>query len=325
MTKLISRRDILMGAAGAGACASAQNTPVQLGARTVDITITPVTRVTARITVQPLDNGTRVPVRSTGALVEKGWGSPIAIHSLTIPRVVNCGDLTVKVSNNPLVVRVEDKSGGLIQELKIDAVTGSVSFPMGEGRVLGLGQGGPQFDRRGQLDKMGSRQRGYKLATHGAKVPIQLAIGTSGWAMFIHQPVGAFDLTGKDGVFQPAQQDALLPLDVFVIGAKEPAAVPGEYARITGYPEMAPLWSFGYQQSHRTLGPPEEILQEAKKFRERKLPCDAMIYLGTGFCPNGWNTNNGEFVWNSKAFPDPRNAIQSLHDDNFKVVLHIVI
>ncbi len=68
---------------------------------------------------------------------------------------------------------------------------------------------------------------------------------------------------------------------------------------------MAPLWSFGYQQSHRTLGSPEEIMQEPKIFREKKLPCDAMIYLGTGFCPNGWNTHNGEFAWNTKAFPDP--------------------
>jgi len=43
-------------------------------------------------------------------------------------------------------------------------------------------------------------------------------------------------------------------------------------------------------------GPPEEIVQEAKMFREKKLPCDMMIYLGTDFCPNGWNTHNGEFT-----------------------------
>jgi alpha-glucosidase (family GH31 glycosyl hydrolase) len=110
-----------------------------------------------------------------------------------------------------------------------------------------------------------------------------------------------------------------------VIGAPEPQAIMGEYAKLTGYPEMAPLWSFGYQQSHRTLGPPDEILREAKIFREKGLPCDAMIYLGTDFCPNGWNTHNGEFTWNMKAFPDPPAAIQELHAGNFKVVLHIVV
>jgi alpha-glucosidase/alpha-D-xyloside xylohydrolase len=99
----------------------------------------------------------------------------------------------------------------------------------------------------------------------------------------------------------------------------------GEYARITGYPEMVPLWSFGYQQSHRTLGPPEEIVQEAKMFREKKLPCDMMIYLGTDFCPNGWNTHNGEFTWNAKAFPDPKLSIDRCTRNIFKVVLHTVI
>ena len=47
-----------------------------------------------------------------------------------------------------------------------------------------------------------------------------------------------------------------------------------EYARLTGHPEMPPLWSLGYQQSHRTLASREEILQEAKTFREKKLPCE---------------------------------------------------
>jgi alpha-glucosidase/alpha-D-xyloside xylohydrolase len=88
---------------------------------------------------------------------------------------------------------------------------------------------------------------------------------------------------------------------------------------------MPPLWSFGYQQSHRTLDSPAEILAEAQLFREKKLPCDAMIYLGTGFCPNGWNTDNGEFTWNPRAFPDPPTALDQLHRDHFKVVLHVVL
>src|SRR6185295_18451631 len=96
-------------------------------------------------------------------------------------------------------------------------------------------------------------------------------------------------------------------------------------ARLTGHPEMPPLWSFGYQQSHRTLASREEILQEAKTFREKKLPCETMIYLGTGFCPSGWNTDNGEFTFNSRVFPDPKAIINQLHSDHFKVALDIVV
>jgi alpha-glucosidase/alpha-D-xyloside xylohydrolase len=88
---------------------------------------------------------------------------------------------------------------------------------------------------------------------------------------------------------------------------------------------MAPLWSFGYQQSHRTLASREEVLSEAKTFREKRLPCDALIYLGTGFCPSGWNTENGSFSWNSRVFEDPKEIIGELREENFCTVLHAVI
>ena len=89
--------------------------------------------------------------------------------------------------------------------------------------------------------------------------------------------------------------------------------------------ELPPLWSLGYQQSHRTLASREEVLSEAKTFRQKKLPCDALIYLGTGFCPSGWNTENGSFAWNSRVFPDPKEMLDQLHRDNFHAVMHAVI
>jgi alpha-glucosidase/alpha-D-xyloside xylohydrolase len=59
-------------------------------------------------------------------------------------------------------------------------------------------------------------------------------------------------------------------------------------------------------------------------FREKKLPCDSMVYLGSGFCPNGWNTGNREFPWNPHALPDSAAAIRTLHSDRFQVALHQV-
>jgi alpha-glucosidase (family GH31 glycosyl hydrolase) len=332
LVRPITRRRLLKRvAAGSGALAGcgltfSQDTPIQIAGRPVEIALTPVSPETIRITVAPIENGQAQPVPIDGALVKQNLG-PLTtrLRTLASSRRVKCGELMVSLSANPLTIRVEGKAGRVVQRLTCDSATGNFSFQTGESPLLGLGQGGPQFDRRGKVDRMGSGQAGYQLATHGAKVPIQFLIGTSGWAIYIHQPLGAFDLTGKEGLFQAPNPQASLPLDVFVIGAQEPTAILGEYAKITGYPEMAPLWSFGYQQSHRTLGPPEEIVQEAKMFRNKKLPCDTMIYLGTDFCPNGWNTHNGEFNWNPKAFPDPKLVIEELHAQDFKVVLHVVL
>jgi alpha-glucosidase/alpha-D-xyloside xylohydrolase len=235
------------------------------------------------------------------------------------------GAAQVKVATSPLTFTVETASGELVQRLTIDGDTGAVKFSTGSAPILGLGEGGPQFDRRGSTDRMRSGQGGYQLRSHGGRVPIPWVIGTSGWAMFFHQPFGTFDFTGAESSFHPALPAAELPLDIFVVVSRDPRTIMAEYAGLTGRPELPPLWSLGYQQSHRTLASREEILEEARTFREKKLPCDALIYLGTGFCPSGWNTNNGEFQFNAKVFPDPKAMFEQLHQEHFKVALHVVI
>src|SRR5439155_25642007 len=121
-----------------------------------------------------------------------------------------------------------------------------------------LGEGGPQFDRRGSTITARSGQGGYQLRTHGGRVPVQWLIDTELGALFVHQPYGTFDLAGSEGRFNPLGHP--LPLDFFVIASREPEEIMKEYARLTGFPAMPPLWSFGYQQSHRTLASREEIL-----------------------------------------------------------------
>src|SRR5215469_5716342 len=302
----------------------AQNS--QVAGRDVEIQITTISAHTFRLSIFPLKDGARGAIPQDGSLVRQSWGAPVAKWRGTQhPQTVKSSDVTIHISDDPLTFAIESVSTGSVQELTIDRQTGAVSFDTGNSPLLALGEGGPQFDRRGSFDAMRSGQGGYKLATHGGRLPIPWLIGTSGWAMFIHQPSGTFDFTGDKSKFQPKDLDAALPLDIFFVAAREPATIMAEYARLTGHAEMPPLWSLGYQQSHRTLASREEILDEAKTFREKKLPCDALIYLGTGFCPSGWNTENGSFVWNSRVFPDPKEILDQFHHDHFRAVLHAVI
>ena len=62
-----------------------------------------------------------------------------------------------------------------------------------------------------------------------------------------------------------------------------------------------------------------------RTLREKKLPCDTLIYLGTEFTPSGWNTRNGEFAFHPKNFPEPEKQIEELHELDYKVVFHVVI
>jgi alpha-glucosidase len=327
-----SRRDVLKASLVAGAAAiikpalsEAPDLPLSIASTPVELNVTAVSSQTIRLTILPVHDGTAQHVLSDGALVEREWSPPLAqIRSLSGVRTFRSGGLTISISPHPLSVTIETEGGRVVQKLTLDKHS-DVWFNIAGGSLLGLGQGGPQFDRRGHLDSMASGQGGYQLGTHGARVPIQFLIGSGGWGIFVHAPLGSFDLSGSRGRVHAFDDHAALPVDAFIIAADQPSQILAEYAKITGLPEMPPLWSFGYQQSHRTLDSPAEILAEAQLFRQKKLPCDAMIYLGTGFCPNGWNTDNGEFAWNQRTFPDPTKALDQLHQDHFKVVLHVVL
>src|SRR6266550_107331 len=335
MNKRPDRRQVLKGATAACAAlllpgkTESAVPGLRIAGQDAEIQVAPVSAHTARLTIlltSALEDGRTMAVAGDGSLVQTSWGAPIV--KLRIPgraRTAKMGNLIVKVASDPVAFTIETLKGRRLQHLSVDKDTGVVSFSTGDSPLLGLGEGGPQFDRRRSTDRMRSGQGGFQLRTHGGRVPIPWLIGTAGWAMFIHQPFGTFDFTGAESKFQPAGPHAALPLDIFFVAASEPATIMAEYARLTGYAEMPPLWSFGYQQSHRTLASREEIIAEAKTFREKKLPCDTLIYLGTGFCPSGWNTENGSFSWNRRVFPDPKQAIEELHREHFHVVLHSVI
>jgi alpha-glucosidase/alpha-D-xyloside xylohydrolase len=329
MNQQWNRRDVLKGLVAASTAmvispaevvAQGEQKPL---AEPVEIRVASLSAYTFRLSVLPLNKGSVAKIPFDGSLVQDSWGAPVAQLRAETSDTIAVGNFRLKISLNPASIRVANEHGDVIQQFDWDPSAGALSFLIGNSPLFGLGEGGPQFDRRGSTDTMRSGQGGYKLATHGGRVPIPWIMSTSGWAIFIHQPYGTFDFTGSQGKFQAANPGAAL--DLFFVASSYPATIMAEYTRITGRPEMPPRWSFGYQQSHRTLASREEVLAEAKTFREKKLPCDALIYLGTGFCPSGWNTENGSFVWNSRVFPDPKEMLDELHRENFKAVVHVVI
>jgi alpha-glucosidase (family GH31 glycosyl hydrolase) len=325
-----NRREVLKGLAAASTAivippAGMGVQASQSTASKIEVKITALSAHTLRLSVLPIEDGPGAPIPSDGSLAQDSWGPPTAKVRMASAEPLTIGNHKVSLSFNPLSILIANLRGETLQRLDWERDTGAVSFLNGEAPLYGLGEGGPQFDRRGSSDAMRSGQGAYKLATHGGRVPIPWVIGASGWALFFHQPYGRFDFTGPQSKFLPEAPSAVPPLDLFFVASPDPATIMAEYARLTGFPEMPPLWSLGYQQSHRTLASREEVIAEAKTFREKKLPCDTLIYLGTGFCPSGWNTENGSFVWNSRVFPDPRQVLDELHQENFRAVVHVVI
>jgi alpha-glucosidase/alpha-D-xyloside xylohydrolase len=308
------------------ACAVAKAaSAIQFEGVPVELTISQVSDKTARIQLAPLDEHGS-PVLATPSLTLATFEVKQKFHTreLSSEKEVRVGDLRLVLKANPLTISVRRANGTIVQELSFGATTdtNAISFHT-DASVLGLGEGGDQFDRRGANYPPINGQR-YRLAELGARSFSPFLIGTEGWALYVGSPHGGFDLRGDHGVFNPRNSEAGVA-DVFVTDAAEPVDAMREFIRLTGAPVMPPKWALGFMQSHRTLSTEADILKEAKMFREKNLPCDTFIFLGTGFCPAGWNFGHDSFEFNTNVWArDAASVIHDLHADHLHVILHIV-
>jgi alpha-glucosidase/alpha-D-xyloside xylohydrolase len=289
-----------------------------------ELSISAVSDQTLQVSLAPLDEkgNPRVAPPSTAFVAQK-LQEKLRRRELARSEEVQVGRLRVTIQAKPLTISVRDDKGKVVQELAIAEADGTVTFRT-DAPVLGLGEGAKQFDRRGARYPMLNGQRAPFLATHGGTIPVPFLIGTDGWALFVRGPWGEFDLSKSPGRFLPRKYlRGQEPLVVYLTHVSQPAVALAEYYRLTGHPVMPPKWALGYMQSHRTLAGPDEPLQIVKTFRDKKLPLDAVIYLGTGYCPAGWNVGHGTLDFNPKTFDRPAENLKALVDAHCKVVLHI--
>ena len=179
-----------------------------------------------------------------------------------------------------------------------------------------------------------------------------MLLGTGGWGMFVATPWGQVDLRDpKRGMFLPFQPtgkestpqternqqqalgkgippiDRIVPglYDFFVFDARDPVGALKDFSTITGPAVLPPKWALGYMQSHRTLEDDKQMLEIVDTFRQKQIPIDAVIYLGTGFAPRGWNTRQPSFDFNPDVIKgDPKTFLADMHARNVKVVVHMV-
>jgi xylan 1,4-beta-xylosidase len=295
---------------------------IQRFGRSAELTISSISGRMVQIVVAPLDeNGKPRPAPASTALLEQKSTPVLSSRELADAKDIAAGKLKLRVSGTPLTIVLRNGSDKPVQELRLADADGSLAFNLAA-PVLGMGEGAQQFDRRGAQYSMRDGWAGWDRAKLGSWVAVPFLIGTDGWAMFVHHPWGQFDLRGREGRFIPNAEGKDSPLVLYLMAWDEPGDVLKEHARLTGRTPMPPKWTMGYMQSHRTLAGPDEVLGVAKTFREKKLPCDALIYLGTGYCPAGWNTGHGSLEFNPRTFDKPKEMIDQLHALDFRIVLH---
>ena len=275
-----------------------------------------------QIVLSPIDRSPAKPLLPRHHVCSSNNSQEVSCAFATRRRAeITCGNLRVPVVTESALHHNYRPPGETVQRLSLPADEAVHDVPCRRA-VLGMGEGAKQFDRRGAKYSMSDGWGAWERPTLGSWVAVPFLVGTDGWAFFVHHPLGEFDLREATATFTPWPDQDDTPLEsTSSPGTSRPTSCG---VRPAGWPApLPPKWALGFMQSHRTLQVRPKCCKWPATFRENKLPCDALIYFGTGYCPAGWNTGHASLDFNPATFDKPAEMIDALHDHNFKVVLHV--
>lgn len=106
-------------------------------------------------------------------------------------------------------------------------------------------------------------------------------------------------------------------LDLFLIGDDTPDKIIYQYKKITGFPSVPPLWSYGVWMSKMTYFSEDEVNTICNRLRDEDFPCD-VIHLDTGWFKTDWLC---EWKFNAERFPNPTTFVSNLKKKGYRLSL----
>ncbi|HLW59974.1 MAG TPA: TIM-barrel domain-containing protein [bacterium] len=222
---------------------------------------------------------------------------------------VDTGEFVLRVTTGPWCVTFVDQRGDARVRVPLAELRCSPNAVVrlelaGVQHFYGLGEGGQQFDRLGVTRRFWNNHVNHG---HGADVPIPLLLSHLGYGLFFDNARPA-DVTvgGADGGRWVEYRSASGPLDLYYLGGTGGLReVLGDVATLLGQSPLPPRWALGYLQSTRHFGGTAEWHQLLATIREKRVPCDALIFLSTYGEALGWNRGVGHLECEPRVLPDP--------------------
>ena len=190
---------------------------------------------------------------------------------------------------NALTVRIEGADGGVVQQLRVDGETGSVTFPLGDAPRARFRRRRAAIRPPRRFDPIGTDRA--VIGSHARRTRAGSVADRDQRLGDVHPSAvrrvrsdrteGVHAGQGQPGTFAgalPARR--CLPLDV----SWSPRANRRDDGRIReddGPAGDAAALDVRLSAIAPHTGRTEEIIGVARTFREKKLPCDTLIYLGT--------------------------------------------
>lgn len=219
--------------------------------------------------------------------------------------------------------RVELWAGGrkvfanLAVVFSADAFSIVNEMPPGE-RYFGFGVKAGRFDRRGARLLMKNRDPyTFNRSTEPLYLSIPFFVASRrdvSYGFFLDSPrETSFDLRSNAMTIR-SRGGNLSQVTYYLIPGPSPADVLRRYTELTGRTPLPPLWALGYHQSRWSYETEAEVLEVAREFRRRRIPCDA-IHLDIHYM-DGYRC----FTWNPRDFPNPERLIEELRAIGMRAV-----
>lgn len=183
-----------------------------------------------------------------------------------------------------------------------------VIFEANEGEhFYGLGQEQVDlFDRKGST---------CQILHYNTKSTLPVLYSSLGYGFFWNNPApGRVETTRNHTMFVA---DSAYQADYLVYTGETPAQVMKTYCDLTGYAPEFPRWAAGFWQCKLRYESQEDLLKVAREYKKRGIPIDAIVidYFH-------W-TEQGEWKFDPKYWPDPKAMVDELHEMGIEPVVSI--
>lgn len=105
----------------------------------------------------------------------------------------------------------------------------------------------------------------------------------------------------------------------YIVFAGNADEVISSYRILSGQVPLMPLWSLGYIHCRERFHTQNELLENAREFRKRRLPIDLIVQDWQYWGKYGW----GSMQFDEDKYPDPAHMVNELHDLNMRLMLSV--
>ncbi|HKV53049.1 MAG TPA: glycoside hydrolase family 31 protein [Candidatus Binataceae bacterium] len=234
---------------------------------------------------------------------------------------VRCGELLIEATRDPFHLRYSTTAGETFLE---EAIEGGLSWSYWdyalrfrlapEDHFYGMGQVN-QLDEPVDLDHRGHRREVWNQHSPPATTILPALHSLRGYGLLVDNPRRATWDLGHGDPAAFSYQSGGGGLQYYVFYGPDLPRLLRTYLELTGYPPMPPRWVLGLLQSRYGYRNRNELELIARTFREKRLPCDALIL------DVYWFRDMGDLAFDPVDWPDAPEMIARLRQQGYRIML----